>query len=32
VDEVGGAVTISLSPYTARHDLEHLTRVVASLA
>lgn len=32
VDEVGGAVTVSLSPFTARHDLEHLTRVVASLA
>ncbi|MDO5668422.1 MAG: aminotransferase class V-fold PLP-dependent enzyme [Corynebacterium sp.] len=32
VDEVGGAVTVSLSPFTIRHDLEHLTRVVASLA
>ncbi|MDO5513263.1 aminotransferase class V-fold PLP-dependent enzyme [Corynebacterium sp.] len=32
VDEVGGAVTVSLSPVTTRHDLEHLTRVVASLA
>ena len=32
VEEVGGAVTVSLSPFTTRHDLEHLTRVVASLA
>ena len=32
VDEVGGAVTVSLSPFSTRHDLEHLTRVVASLA
>lgn len=32
VDEVGGAVTVSLSPFTTRHDIEQLTRVVASLA
>ena len=32
VDEVGGAVTVSLSPFSTYHDIEHLTRVVASLA
>lgn len=32
VDEVGGAVTVSLSPFSTHHDIEHLTRVVASLA
>lgn len=32
VDEVGGAVTISLTAFNTRHDIEHLTRVVASLA
>ncbi|AKK07627.1 aminotransferase class V-fold PLP-dependent enzyme [Corynebacterium testudinoris] len=32
VDEVGGAVTVSLGPFNTRHDIEHLTRVVASLA
>lgn len=32
VDEVGGAVTVLLSPFSTHHDLEHLTRVVASLA
>ena len=32
VEEVRGAVTVSLSPFSTRHDLEHLTRVVASLA
>ncbi|RNE48223.1 aminotransferase class V-fold PLP-dependent enzyme [Corynebacterium alimapuense] len=32
VDEVGGAVTASLAPFNTRYDIEHLTRVVASLA
>lgn len=32
VEEVGGAVTVSLSPFSTYHDVEHLTRVVASLA
>ncbi|MGP5246559.1 aminotransferase class V-fold PLP-dependent enzyme [Corynebacterium flavescens] len=32
VDEVGGAVTVALGPFNTRHDIEHLTRVVASLA
>lgn len=31
-DEVGGAVTVALGPFNTRHDIEHLTRVVASLA
>ncbi|MDK6259658.1 aminotransferase class V-fold PLP-dependent enzyme [Corynebacterium frankenforstense] len=31
-DEVGGAVTVSLAPFNQSHDIEHLTRVVASLA
>ena len=32
VEEVGGAVTVSLSPFSTYQDIEHLTRVVASLA
>lgn len=32
VEEIGGAVTVSLSPFSTYHDIEHLTRVVASLA
>lgn len=32
LDEVGGAVTVSLAPFSQSHDVEHLTRVVASLA
>lgn len=32
VDEVGGAVTVSLTAFNTRYDIEHLTRVVASLA
>lgn len=32
LDEVGGAVTVSLAPFNQAHDVEHLTRVVASLA
>lgn len=32
VAEAGGAVTVSLSPFNTRQDIEHLTRVVASLA
>ena len=31
-DEIGGAVTVALGPFNTRHDIEHLTRVVASLA
>ena len=30
--EIGGGVTVSLSPFSTRADIEHLTRVVASLA
>ncbi|AGF71281.1 aminotransferase class V-fold PLP-dependent enzyme [Corynebacterium halotolerans] len=32
VGEIGGAVTVALSPFNNRHDIEHLIRVVASLA
>lgn len=32
VGEIGGAVTVSLSPFNNNHDIEHLIRVVASLA
>ncbi|MDO5032565.1 aminotransferase class V-fold PLP-dependent enzyme [Corynebacterium sp.] len=32
VEEIGGAVTVALGPFNTRHDIEHLTRVVASLA
>lgn len=32
MDEVGGAVTVSLSPFNTRQDIEQLVRVVASLA
>lgn len=32
VEEIGGAVTVSLSPFNNRHDVEHFIRVVASLA
>lgn len=31
-EEIGGAVTVSLAPFNQDHDIEHLTRVVASLA
>lgn len=30
--ELGGTVTVSLAPFNQDHDIEHLTRVVASLA
>ncbi|WP_018118235.1 aminotransferase class V-fold PLP-dependent enzyme [Corynebacterium mastitidis] len=29
--EIGGAVTVSLAPFNQGHDVDHLTRVVASL-
>ena len=32
VDDIGGAVTVSLSPFNTHQDVEHLIRVVASLA
>lgn len=32
VDEIGGAVTVALGPFNTENDIEHLTRVVASLA
>lgn len=32
VDDIGGAVTVSLSPFNTHQDIEHLVRVVASLA
>ncbi|MGO2574445.1 MAG: aminotransferase class V-fold PLP-dependent enzyme, partial [Corynebacterium casei] len=32
VDDIGGAVTVSLSPFNTHQDIEHLIRVVASLA
>ena len=32
VEEIGGAVTVALGPFNTYHDVEHLTRVVASLA
>ena len=32
VDEVGGAVTVGLGPFNRIQDVNHLTRVVASLA
>lgn len=32
VAEVGGAVTVALGPFNTHQDIEHLTRVVASLA
>ncbi|MDY5840860.1 MAG: aminotransferase class V-fold PLP-dependent enzyme [Corynebacterium camporealensis] len=32
VDEIGGAVTVALGPFNTYHDIEHLVRVVASLA
>ncbi|WP_018296756.1 aminotransferase class V-fold PLP-dependent enzyme [Corynebacterium lubricantis] len=32
VDEIGGAVTVALGPFNTESDIEHLTRVVASLA
>jgi len=32
VDDIGGAVTVSLSPFNTAQDIEHLVRVVASLA
>ncbi|WP_454044920.1 aminotransferase class V-fold PLP-dependent enzyme [Corynebacterium sp. Marseille-Q2516] len=31
-EEIGGAVTVSLAPFNTNHDIDHLTRVVASLA
>ncbi|MFH0412985.1 aminotransferase class V-fold PLP-dependent enzyme [Corynebacterium sp. L4756] len=31
-DDIGGAVTVSLSPFNTHQDIEHLIRVVASLA
>ncbi|KKO78964.1 aminotransferase class V-fold PLP-dependent enzyme [Corynebacterium striatum] len=31
-DEIGGAVTVALGPFNTHHDVEQLTRVVASLA
>lgn len=31
-DEIGGAVTVALAPFNTACDVEHLTRVVASLA
>ena len=32
VEEIGGAVTVALGPFNTYHDVEHLIRVVASLA
>lgn len=32
VDEIGGAVTVALGPFNTSADVEHLTRVLASLA
>lgn len=32
VDEIGGAVTAALGPFNTSADIEHLTRVLASLA
>lgn len=32
LDEIGGGVTVALGPFNTRGDVEHLTRVVASLA
>ena len=32
VGELGGAVTVSLSPFNTTADIEHLIRTVASLA
>lgn len=32
VDDIGGAVTVGLGPFNTSHDVEHLVRVVASLA
>ncbi|MHA2787798.1 aminotransferase class V-fold PLP-dependent enzyme [Corynebacterium sp. S7] len=32
VEEIGGAVTVALGPFNTESDIEHLTRVVASLA
>lgn len=32
IEEVGGTVTVGLSPFTTSADLDHLVRVVASLA
>ncbi|MBC3186624.1 aminotransferase class V-fold PLP-dependent enzyme [Corynebacterium sp. zg-331] len=31
IEEIGGAVTVSLAPFSQGHDVDHLTRVVASL-
>lgn len=31
IEEIGGAVTVSLAPFNQGHDVDHLTRVVASL-
>lgn len=32
VEEIGGAVTVALGPFNTHYDIEHLVRVVASLA
>lgn len=32
VHDVGGVVTVGLAPYTTSHDIDHLVRVIASLA